>query len=172
MKKHEKEREDKDREDKLKAIDEVAKDDADVAEKRGELLKEKHEKKAKRQAEAAAKGKALADSESSDEDDLVHPVKAGETVMDTIAPKEEEAKEEQKPASLAQGGFLVESPIRRAPVSKASKAKAPAPAKAAAKPAAAQTKAATKSKANAKIAHTENKEKHAGRVEGKPHNVA
>jgi hypothetical protein len=109
MKKHEKEAEDKSREDKLKAIDEVEKDDADVAEKRVAIIKTKHEKKAKARTAAAAKGKVVApDSDSSDEDDLVHPVKAGETVMDRIAPK----PKEQKAASLAQGGFLVEHPIQ------------------------------------------------------------
>jgi hypothetical protein len=167
MHKHEEEKEQELREEHLKAVEEVAKDDADVAEKRGEILKEKHEKKAKRQAEAAAEGKILPeDSESSDEDDLVHPVKAGETVMDTIAPKanvvpekEEEKKEEQAPASLAQGGFLVESPMRRPPATKASKSKTSGVAKAAAKPAAAQSKAASKSKASAKTEKAETKEK-------------
>lgn len=131
MKKHEKEAEDKTREDKLKAIDEVTKDDADVYKKRVAIIKKKHEKKAKARTEAAAKGKVLPpDSESSDEDDLVHPVKAGETVMDKIAPQ----PKEQKAASLAQDGFLIESPRQQAPVKMAAEAKAPAPAKAEAKP--------------------------------------
>jgi hypothetical protein len=112
----------------------VKKDDADVYEKRVEILKAKHEKKAARRTAATAKGKVLApDTDSSDEDDLVHPVKAGETVMDTVAPK----PKEQKSASLAQAGFLVESPRQQAPVTKASDAKAPVAAKAEAKPAAA-----------------------------------
>ena len=113
MKKHEKEAETQKREAKLEAIDEVNKDDADVYEKRVAILKKKHDKKAKARTDAAAKGKVLPpDTDSSDEDDLVHPVKAGETVMDTIAPK----PKEQKPASLAQAGFLVESPRQKAPV--------------------------------------------------------
>ena len=108
MKKHEKEADDKAREDKLKGLDEVNKDDADVYAKRVAILKTKHEKKAKERAEATAKGKVLPpDSESSDEDDLVHPTKAGETVMDRVAP----VPKEQKAASLAQAEFLVESPI-------------------------------------------------------------
>lgn len=113
MKKHEKEADDKKREAKLEAIDEVNKDDADVYEKRVAILKTKHDKKAKARTDAASKGKVLPpDTDSSDEDDLVHPVKAGETVMDSIAPK----PKEQKPASLAQAGFLVESPRQQAPV--------------------------------------------------------
>ena len=157
MKKHEKEDETKSREDKLKAIDEVNKDDADVYEKRVEIVKKKHEKKAKARTEAAAKGKVLPpDSESSDEDDLVHPVKAGETVMDRIAPV---PKEDKKPASLAQGGFLVTTPLHPAPVAKA---KAPAPAKAVAKPAVAQTAA--------KAVQGAHEEKHEGlSVEGGKH---
>ena len=133
MHKHEKENEDKDRNSKLEAIDEVNKDDADVYEKRVEIVKAKHEKKAERRAAATAKGKVLPpDTDSSDDDDLVHPVKAGDTVMDKIAPK----PKEQKAASLAQTGFLVETPRKKAPVTKASTA-APVAAKAEAKPAAA-----------------------------------
>jgi len=138
MKKHEKEAEDKSRAAKLDALDEVKKDDADVYEKRVAILKDKHEKKAARRTAATAKGKVLPpDTDSSDEDDLVHPVKSGETVMDTVAPK----PKEQKAASLAQAEFLVESPRQKAPVTKASDKKGPVAAKAEAKPAAAQTAA-------------------------------
>ena len=133
MKKHEKEAEEKNEHAALEAIEEVNKDDADVYEKRVEIVKAKHEKKTARRAAATAKGKVLPpDTDSSDDDDLVHPLKAGETEMDKIAPK----PKEQKAASLAQTGFLVETPRQKAPVAKATHA-APVVAKAEAKPAAA-----------------------------------
>ena len=93
MKKHEEEAEEKSRDGKLKAIAEVEKADVEVYEKRVAILDAKHEKQAKAKAAGAAKGKAWApDSESSDEDDLVHPVKAGETVMERNLGKPKEPK--------------------------------------------------------------------------------